>query len=44
MTDTTTLDQNRPIFPFTAIVGQEARRTQPGEAASVDGGTNSAMG
>jgi magnesium chelatase subunit I len=23
MTDTTTLDQNRPIFPFTAIVGQE---------------------
>jgi magnesium chelatase subunit I len=23
MTDTNTLDQNRPIFPFTAIVGQE---------------------
>nr|YP_009105743.1 magnesium chelatase subunit of protochlorophyllide reductase [Neocystis brevis]AIT94389.1 magnesium chelatase subunit of protochlorophyllide reductase [Neocystis brevis] len=23
MTDITTLDQNRPIFPFTAIVGQE---------------------
>ena len=23
MTDITTLEQNRPIFPFTAIVGQE---------------------